>query len=353
MKAIVLHRAGPPEVLSYEDVPTPQPARGEVLVKVKVASVNNIDVRTRKGTSGQPDALPVVLGRECVGEVVELGENVQGIPIGLRALVYHWRFCGTCEHCLAGNENLCVSDPLKRGRRDVGLLGSNIAGSYAEYMVAPARCLVPIPDGLTYEDACALGVVASTAWHMLMERAKLRPAETALILAAGSGIGSAAIQIARLAGARVIATTGSPAKMEKARELGADFVINYAEQDFSQKVMQVTAGRGADVVFETTGAATFAQSMASLAVGGRIVVGGKHTGSKVTFDLLGSMPRDWQILDSCSFTRRDVLTVYNLALKGKMRPVIYAKLPLKEAAEGHRILEERRQFGKVLLLPEA
>lgn len=350
MKAITLHSFGGPETLRYEDVPKPEPGPGEALVRVRVAGVMNIDLRTRRGGSGQPDKLPMVLGREAVGEVAHVPDG-QGPGKGQRVYVYHWRFCGVCEYCMAGDENRCVSDPLKKGREDIGLMGSNASGSYAEYTVAPVRCLLPIPDGLTFEQACTLATSGGTAWHMLFERGRLRAGETALILAAGSGIAGIAIQLAKLAGATVIATTGTPEKMEKAKGLGADYVVNYAQQKVSKEVMRITRGRGVDLVFETTGAATFPESMASLAIGGRIVVGGKHTGAKVTFDLQHSMPRDWQIIDSISFTRRDVQKVYQLALGKKIKPIIHARLPLQEARKAHEILERREQFGKVLLIP--
>lgn len=350
MNAIVLHSYGGPEVLRYEDVPTPEPGLGQALIRIHCAGVKHSDLRRRRGGFAWRDKLPIILGGEGVGEVIQVPDG-QGIHKGQRVYVYEWRFCGTCEYCLAGDENRCASDPLKSGRSDIGLLGSNWSGSYAEYTVAPVHSLVPIPEGLSFEQACTLSTSGGTAWHMLFERGRLRAGEIALVLAAGSGIGGIAIQLAKLAGATVIATTGTPEKMEKARDLGADYILNYSVQKVSQEVMRITKGRGVDLVFETTGTATFPESMASLAIGGRIVVGGKNTGSKVSFDLMDTMRRDWHIMDSLSFTRRDVRKAYELALEGKIKAIIHARLPLREARKAHEIIERSEQFGKVLLIP--
>lgn len=341
MKAVIMRRRGGPEVLQVEEVPTPAPGPGEVLVRVYACGLNHLDLYTRAGEQGRKARLPHVLGLEPAGEIAALGERVEGWRVGDRVLVGAFIVCGACEFCQAGMDNLC------RRRK---ILGVDRWGGYAEYVVAPAANLMRLGPRLSFEEAAAVQAAFGTAWHMLVSRARLRPGETVLVLAAGSGIGTAAIQIAKHFGCRVIATASSDEKLEKARALGADVGINYREHPrFSLQVLEATGGRGADVVFEHVGSETWKESVASLAFRGRLVFCGSTTGRWGQTDLWGVFYKEAEILGSFGATRADFQAVMERVEQGIFRPVIDRVFPMEEAAEAHRYLEARRVFGKVVL----
>lgn len=342
MRAVLFEAYGGPEVLRLAQVPDPEPGPGEAVVRVGACGVNWLDIILRRGeTPGKP-ALPHVPGSEVAGEVVALGTGVSGVQVGDRVAVAPYLCCGTCEYCLRGQENLCL-------RGDI--LGLMSQGGYAEYVRVPARSVVPLPSNLSFEDGAALALSALTAYHMLITRARLAPGETVLVLAAGSGVGSAAVQIARLAGARVIATAGSPEKLDKAWELGADAVIDHRQQDIAQEVRRLTGKRGVDVVFEHVGQATWDRSVAALARGGRLVTCGSLSGPDGRVNIWTLFAKELSLIGSYGGSRSELRTVLDLASRGALRPVIHAVRPLEEAAAAHRAMEAREQFGKLVLRP--
>lgn len=338
MKAVRFHEPGGPGVLKFEDAPMPEVGPRDVLVRVRACSVNRVDIWVRSGT--YQTTLPHILGSEFAGDVAEVGVEVEGVSVGDRVLDYPALFDGTCRFCLAGDESRCESFEI---------IGAAVDGGYAEYVRVPAVSLLPVPDGIDYVRAAAISVVFTTAWHMLIARAKLQIGERVLIHAAGSGIGSAAVQIAKLAGATVIATAGSDEKLELARKLGADFAINYGEKDVPEEVMRFTDGQGVQVVFEHTGAATFPGSMASLEDGGRLVICGATTGAETEINLRQLYARQISIIGSMLGTRRELVDILRLVGEGKLSPVIDRTLPLSEAAKAHELLMDRQQFGKIVL----
>ena len=342
MKAVRFHRFGGPEVLQLEEVPVPVPGPGEVLIRVGACGVNHVDLDLRAGVSGFALDLPHTLGIETAGEIVALGEGVAPDMLGERVIVPFGVSCGECRECLAGRDNLCQ---LRMGA------GYTRPGGYAEYLTFPAGVLMRAPEGLSSIDAAATLVSFSTAWHMLVNRAALRPGETVLVQAASSGVGSAAIQIARFTGARVIATGSSASKLQAARALGAQEVINYASDDFVARVRDLTDGRGVDVVVEFVGGEVFTRSLDCLVPDGRLVTCGAHAGEKPTVNVIDIFRRELRIIGSRRATRLEMRRVMELVAAGTLRPVIDSVLPLAEAAEAHRRMEERRHFGKLVLTP--
>src|SRR5262249_46682330 len=261
MRAVVFEATGDRDVLQLDSWPRPTPGPGQALVRVLACGMNRLDIYARTGRTTV--LLPHVSGSEAAGEVVAYGAGIvapEPAPVGKLVAIAPYLFCGICEYCRAGNETICI-------RSDI--LGLASQGAFAEYVVVPAASLVPLPEGVDAITAAAVGLATITAWHLLIRRGQLQTGETVLVHAAGSGVGSAAIQIARLTGARVLCTVGSAAKVEAARQLGADEVIQYGEQDFAQEVRRLTNKRGVDVVVEHIGAATWEKSLACLARRGR------------------------------------------------------------------------------------
>lgn len=342
MYAVRYHKFGGLGELVYEDAPTPRPGPGQVLVEVEACGVNRVDILSREGQTPFKTPVPHVSGSDVAGTVAALGEGVEGLAVGGRVVVLPNLSCGTCEMCRQGEDNVCL-----RG----GIFGIMCHGGYAEYTLAPAANLIPIPAGLGFVEAAALTIVGSTAWHMLVTRAGLRQGEDVLIVAAGSGIGAMGVQIAKLSGARVIATAGSAAKLERAGQLGADSVVDHSRPGWSAEVRRLTARRGVDVVFEHVGAATWDESLACLTRNGRLVTCGGHTGFKVSIDLWQIFVKQLTLVGSFAGSRRDLLDVLKVAGRGLLRPVIHAVLPLARAAEGQRLMEQREIFGKVVLTP--
>jgi len=340
VKAVRFHETGAPEVLKYEEVPKPQVDAGEVLIRVRACAVNRLDLWLRSGTYRRK--LPHIPGSEFSGDVAEIGSGVSGFSVGDKVLIYPGLSDHTCKYCLAGEESMCVN---------FRIIGAATDGGYAEYAKVPAENLFRIPNGLSYEQAASIPLVFLTAWHMLITRARLRVGESVLIHAAGSGIGSAAIQIAKLAGATVLATAGSEEKLAKAKELGADYLINYEQGDFAEQVKELTGGEGVQVVFEHTGARTFPGSIRSLADGGRLVTAGATTGAEAAVDIRDLYTRQLTFMGSMLGTRAELIEILRLAGEKKLVPVIDRVMPLSDAAEAHRLLADRKQFGKIVLMP--
>ena len=341
MKAVRFHEHGGRDVLRLEDVPTPEPGDGEVLVRIRACALNHFDVDLRENVSRWPLPLPHVLGVEFAGDVAALGANVEGLREGQPVWVLHEIPCLECDYCLAGMDNLCLAAEMYSVQRP---------GGYAEYAVAPSRAVFPL--GVDLHDAAAAGqIVFTTAWHMLMTRGELRAGETVVVNASGSGVGHAAVQIAKLGGATVIATAGSDEKLARSTADGADHVVNYRTEDVTARVLDLTKGRGVDLVIEHVGGELFGASLNSLRKNGRLVTCGGHAGEVVELDIIPVFRNEWSVIGSRTGTVRETELVMDLIAAGKLKPRIHARLPLAEAAEAQRIIEEREQFGKVLLLP--
>src|SRR5512146_594712 len=340
MTAVRLHAFGGPETLVAERVGVPAPGDGEVLVRVRAAGVNHLDLDIRAGTSRLPIRFPHVLGMEAAGEVAAVGAAVEGVAAGDRVAVLYQSRCGSCAYCLAGEHSLCP---------DAELLGVHRPGGYAEFVVAAARLLVPLPGHVSFEDAAAVQLSFGTAWHALAGRARLGRGETVVVSAAGSGVGSAALQVARLLGAHSVASVGSPEKAEPARGLGAELVVDYSHEPLAETVRAETGG--VDVVLEHVGGALFGESLRCLRPGGRLVVLGAHAGEQVPVDLVELFRNQWSVIGSRRATEPELRRVYDLLAAGDLRPTIHAVLPLAKAAEAHALLTDRRAFGKVVLQP--
>ena len=340
MKAIVIPKHGGPEVLQSTEIADPTAGPNEVVVRVRACALNHLDLWVRRGLNGVTFPLPLVPGSDISGEVAFVGSLAHRVHPGDKVVLAPGVSCGQCAACAAGKDNEC---------RKYALFGYGRNGGYAEYVLAPEANVLPMPPDLSFEEAAAVPLVFLTAWHMLVARARLLPGEEVLILGAGSGVGSAAIQIAKLMGARVIATAGSSAKLEKARDLGADEVIDHAKQKISEEVRRLTIKRGVDVVFEHVGTATWEQSILSLATGGRLVTCGTTTGFAAQLDLRYLFARQLSLLGSYMGSRAELYAVLKLVGEKRLRPVIDRIFPLAEAGQAHRRLEQREQFGKVVL----
>lgn len=342
MKAVVFNRHGGPEVLEHAEVPDPSIKADEVLVEVKACALNHLDVWVRSGLPGIEIPLPHILGDDIAGVVREVGDLVSWVRTGDEVMLQPGVSCGHCSECLAGRDNLC---------RDYDMLGYRRNGGYAELVAAPAVNVIPKPKKLSWGQAAALPLVTVTAWHMLVTRADVQPGEVVLIHAAGSGVGSIGIQLAKLRGARVIATASSEEKLAKAKELGADEVVNYSSDDWPKEVKRLTDRRGVDVVFEHTGAATWSGSIASLKSNGRLVTCGATSGFAAQTDIRQIFYRHLTILGSFMGSKAELLEAMKFIENGKIRPVVDQTLPLAEARRAHELMEDRAQFGKLVLIP--
>jgi NADPH:quinone reductase-like Zn-dependent oxidoreductase len=340
LKAIVFHQHGTPDVLKFTDAPDPTPRANEVLVHVKACALNHLDIWVRQGMPNVPIPLPHIPGSDVAGEIAQVGADVTTVRVGQKVVVAPGVTCGKCAACISGHDNRC---------RQFTNLGYMIDGGCAELVRVPEVNCLPYPENLSWEEAASIPLVFQTAWHMLLARAELQPGEDVLILGAGSGVGSAAIQIAKFFGARVIATAGSDEKLAKAKDLGADHLINHKTQKIRDEIRRITGKRGVDVVFEHVGIATWDESIASLAPSGRLVTCGATTGYDAKIDLRFLFSRQLSLLGSYMGTKSELHTVMRLVAKGTLRPVVDRVFPLAEAAAAHAYLESSFQFGKVVL----
>jgi NADPH:quinone reductase-like Zn-dependent oxidoreductase len=336
MKAVRFHEHGGPGVLRYEEAPDPQPRAGYAIVRVRACALNHLDLWERRGLERVPFPLPHISGSDVAGDVLE----AEGFQAGARVLIQPGLSCGRCLHCLEGRDNLCP-------RYEV--LGYFSDGGYAEQVRVPLANLVPLPEHIGFVEAAAFPLTFLTAWHMLMTLANVRPGDTVLVLAAGSGVGQAAVQIARFAGARVLATAGSDEKLARAVEIGADVGINHSTSEIAPEVRRLTGGRGVDVVVEHVGQATWEQSVRSLARGGRLVTCGATTGHAASLDVRHLFARQLSLLGSYMGTKGELLEVFPLFASGRLRPIIDRTFPLVQAAEAQKRLEARQHFGKIVL----
>ena len=342
MKAVVFERCGGPEVLESREVPDPSLRPDEVLVQVKACGINHLDLWVRAGLPGVELEMPHILGSDVVGLVLETGATVRHVKAGDRVLVCPTLSCGTCPQCHAGDDNLC---------RRYDVLGRRRNGGYAERVAVPGANCLSYPGDLAWSDAAAVPLVFLTAWHMLVGRAALRPGEDCLVIGGSSGVGSAAVQIARLLGARVISTAGDDAQLERLRALGAHEVVNHAREDLSGRVRALTADKGVEVVFEHVGGAMFERAAGALARAGRLVTCGATAGGKVSLDLNVLFGRHLTLLGSWMGRRSELIEVLRFVADGRLKPVVDSVMSLAEARRAHERIEARQHFGKVVLTP--
>jgi NADPH:quinone reductase-like Zn-dependent oxidoreductase len=342
MKAVIFNEHGGPEVLKPAEVEEPRIKANEVLVEVRACALNHLDVWARGGLPGIKIPLPHILGNDIAGVVREAGELVTWVQPGDEVMLQPGVSCGHCSDCLRGQDNLCPEYDILGYRRD---------GGYAELVAAPGVNVIGKPENLSWEEAAALPLVTLTAWHMLVTRAQVQPGEDVLIHAAGSGVGSIGIQVAKLRGARVIATAGSEEKLEKARELGADETVNYTREDWPKEVRRLTGKRGVDVVFEHTGAETWPGSIQAMAKGGRLVTCGATSGFDARTDIRQLFYRHLSFLGSFMGSKAEMLDAMKFIERGAIHAVVDRTLPLAEAGRAHELMEDRAQFGKLVLVP--
>lgn len=338
MKAVRFHSHGGPEVLVYEDAPDPAPAPGRAIVRVRACALNHLDLWQRRGLERVRIPLPHIPGSDIAGEVIDGGG---ALAPGTRVLVHPGLFCGTCAWCQEGRDNECAFFTV---------LGYLSDGGYAEFVSVPADNLIPIPEHVDFVSAAAFPLTFLTAWHMLITKARLRAGEVVLVLAGGSGVGQAAIQIARVHGARVLATS-APEKVDQTRALGAEEVFDHYSGDFSQGVRAATRGRGADVVIEHVGEATWDRSLRALARSGRLVTCGATTGAKGSLNLQHLFAKQLSILGSYMGRRAELAAAVVPFFEGRLTPAVDDVLPLSDAPKAHERLEAGRQFGKIVLAP--
>ncbi len=353
MKAVRFHAHGGPDVLTYEDAPDPIARPGTVVVRVQACALNHLDLWQRRGLDRVSLPMPHISGADIAGTIAEVGpevgprvgphvsNDVTDLAAGQRVMVQPGLSCGRCAACLSGQDHRCP-------KYDV--LGYQSDGGYAELVAVPAANLIPLPDHVDVVTAAAFPLTFLTAWHMLYAGAHLTPADTVLVVAAGSGVGQAAVQIAKVARARVIATARGDDKCARATALGADAVIDSAREDVSKRVKALTAGRGVDVVIEHVGVATWDASVRSLAKGGRLVTCGATTGFDASLDLRHLFARQLTFVGSYMGAKADLLQAAAGFFRGLFSPVVDSTFPLRDAADAHRRLESGRQFGKIVLI---
>jgi len=342
MKAVRFHEHGGPDVLRYEDAPDPVVRAGWVVVRVRACALNHLDIWQRRGLDRVTIPLPHISGADVAGEIAEVGDDIGDWRVGQRVMLQPGLSCGRCRACLGGNDNFCP-------RYDV--LGYQSAGGYAEFVAVPAANLIALPDHVGDVEAAAFPLAFLTAWQMLRTRAGVTSADTVLVLAAGSGVGQAAIQVAKAVHARVIATAGGEDKLARARAHGADEVIDHYRDDVVKRVRELTANRGVDVVVEHVGAATWEKSLRCLARGGRVVTCGATTGHQISLDLRHLFARQLSVLGSYMGAKAELLQAAELFFRGLVRPAVDSTRPLAEATQAHRRLEASEHFGKLVLIP--
>jgi len=342
MKCVRIHEHGGIDRLILEDVPTPRVGSRDVLVKVKATSINHLDLWVRQGLPGVKFPLPMIPGVDAAGLVEEAGSEVRHVRIGDRVVVVQGISCGQCKQCLNGDDNLC---------KDYRLIGEHRDGADAEFLAVPGRNILKLSDSVTFETAAAVALVFLTAWQMIVNKAKVQRGDDILVVGASSGVGSAALQIAKMLGARVIATTSSEEKAAKARELGADDVINYKTHSVLDQVRRLTEKKGVEVVFDHVGVSVWEECIKAMAKGGRLVTCGATSGYEAKIDLRYIFYKQLQILGSTMGRKGDLVTILNLVDRGLLKPVIDRVMPLAEVRSAHEIVEQGKHFGKIVLVP--
>ncbi|MBI3935053.1 MAG: zinc-binding dehydrogenase [Acidobacteria bacterium] len=337
MKAIRIHAHGSFDQLRIDDLAPPALGPRQVLIEIQAAALNQLDLWVRKGIPGVP--LPVILGADAAGVVRDVGSAVTQWKPGDRVLGQPGAGCGLCQQCKDGKENYCLR---------YGIAGEHFNGYQAQLVALDETMVLPMPSGIGFEEGAAIPLVYLTAWEMLVNKARVQPGDTVLVIGASSGVGSAAVQIARLHGARVIATAGT-SKVERANALGADAVLDHYQQDIAKEVKTFTGGRGVDIVIDHVGSATWQASLRSLAKGGQLILCGATTGPEVKMDLRFLFLRQQSILGSTMGRRGDLLHVLKHVEAGKLRGVVDKVFPFTEVAAAHQHLESGQQFGKVIL----
>ena len=337
MKAIRIHTHGGLEQLRIDEIESPTPGAHQVLIEIKAAALNQLDIFVRKGIPGVP--LPVIMGADAAGVVREAGSAVTQFKPGDRVLGQPGAGCGLCVSCKDGRENYCPK---------YGIAGEHFNGYQAELVALDESMVLPMPAGISFAEGAAIPLVHLTAWEMLVNKARVKPGDTVLVMAGSSGVGSAAVQIARLYGARVMTTAGT-AKLEKAQALGADAVLDHYQQDIAKEIRTLTGGRGVDIVVDHVGAATWQAGLRSLAKGGQLVLCGATTGPEVKMDLRFLFLRQQSILGSTMGGRGDLWRVLKHVEAGRLRGVVDKIFPFTEVAAAHQHLESGQQFGKVVL----
>jgi len=340
MKALAFTEFGGPEKLQLQEVPEPKVGAQDVLVRVRACALNHLDLWVRQGIPALKTPLPFWTGSDVAGDVVEVGSDVEGVKPGDRVAVNPNISCRRCEFCVAGEDNLCPR---------YGLVGEHVPGGFAEYVAVRGDRVLTLPAEIGYEEAASFVLTNMTAWRMVVTQARVKPGEDVLVIGVGGGVSSTAVQIAKLCGARVIVTSSSDEKLEKARALGSDIGINYAKEDWARAVRTVTGGRGVDVVVENVGAATWKQSIRSLRRGGRLVTCGATTGPIGETDIRVLFWNQLHLIGSTMSTTREFLDVMRLFFAGRLRPIVDEVVPLAEGAAAQQRLAEGRQFGKIVL----
>lgn len=341
MRAAIFSEHGGPEVVRIEEVEMPEPGPGEVRVAVRAASMNHLDLWVRRGLPIET-TMPHIGGSDIAGVVDALGPGVEGVEVGERVVVDPSLSCGRCEWCRRGEQSLCT---------DYRIVGEHTQGGFAEYAVVPAANLLQLPDSAPFEDAAAAALVFLTAWRGLVTRGGVRPGEDVLITGASGGVGTAAVQVARLAGARVFAVTSGERNVQRVRELGAEVVYDRLLVDYSREVWRDTGKRGVDLIFDSAGQATWEANVRALARGGRLVSYGATTGADAVTNVRLLFWKQVSILGTTMSSRAEFERVMGLVFAGKLRPVIDRVLPLERAREAHELLERGEVFGKLVLVP--
>lgn len=340
MKAILFHKHGGPEVLEYSDFPTPQPKPGEALLKLHAAALNRMDVFVRKGWPGLKLELPHINGADGAGEVVELGEGATGFTVGDHVVINANLGCGECDFCKSGRDNLC---------RNWHLLGETVRGTYAEYISLPVRQLYKLPKDYDYHLAVSAALVYQTAWHSMVKRGEVKAGEIVAIVGAGGGVNSASVQVARYLGAKVIVIGSNSKKLEQAKSIGADIVIDRSQvEDWSKAVFLATDKQGVDVVVDNIGT-TFPLSFRALKKGGRLLTVGNSGGPRFEIDNRYVFAKHLSIIGSTMSTLADFSEVMDLVVAGKLQPIHDKTFPLKEAGAAQERLWQGENFGRITL----
>jgi NADPH:quinone reductase-like Zn-dependent oxidoreductase len=336
-----MHGYGGVEQLFFEEAPEPRIIEpDEVIVNLKAAALNHIDIWNRMGATGIVVPMPHILGADGAGTIVEVGAKATGVNIGDAVCLYPPTGCGECEFCRADRDFMCIR---------LRVLGERLEGTYAQYVTLPAQNCFPIPNGYSFEEAAAFPLVFLTLWRMIVTNAELQPGETMLIIGIGGGVASATLQVAKRLGARVIVTSSSDEKLARAQRLGADHGIHHGKEDFVKAILSLTDNRGVDVVLDCVGGEVWQKSLASLAIGGRLVTCGATAGAQPNDDIEALFTKHLRVYGSTLGSREEFRQLISFLNVSKIKPIIDSVLLLNDAAAAQKYLEDAKQFGKVVL----